>query len=167
MTALAVEASRPVVGSSRKRKDGDTSSSIPMLVRFRSPPETPRMICVPTCTEQKIDNQTFRLMNFGMQSCCTWGHRFVVFVQVLSFHDMVYRTKFNEQHKLGTGGCLSGFNACRNITSNTFSTRPFSECRSSLTSKLLEMLSIINGAPKRDSNADASSAHFTFAKSHK
>lgn len=47
-TALAVLASRPVVGSSRKRTEGEMISSIPILQRLRSPPETPLMNSVPT-----------------------------------------------------------------------------------------------------------------------
>ena len=39
--------SNPVVGSSRNRKFGDIISSIPMLVRFLSPPEIPRTSSVP------------------------------------------------------------------------------------------------------------------------
>ena len=38
----------PVVGSSRKRTSGDRTSSMPILVRFLSPPETPRTKSVPT-----------------------------------------------------------------------------------------------------------------------
>lgn len=49
MTELAVEASRPVVGSSRKRMLGDTMSSMAMQVLLRSPPDTPLMNSVPTC----------------------------------------------------------------------------------------------------------------------
>jgi len=48
MTDTAVDASRPVVGSSRNKTDGDIISSIPILVRFRSPPEIPRMNSFPT-----------------------------------------------------------------------------------------------------------------------
>lgn len=48
-TELAVLASSPVVGSSRKRTDGSIISSMPMLVLFLSPPEMPRISCVPTC----------------------------------------------------------------------------------------------------------------------
>lgn len=47
-TELAVLASRPVVGSSRKSTDGLMISSMPMLVRFLSPPEIPRISWVPT-----------------------------------------------------------------------------------------------------------------------
>ncbi|KAB8114424.1 hypothetical protein EE612_053829 [Oryza sativa] len=45
--AAAVE-SRPEVGSSRTRRLGFTSSSCPMLTRFRSPPDTPRTNALPT-----------------------------------------------------------------------------------------------------------------------
>ena len=48
-TDTAVEASSPVVGSSRNKTDGDIISSIPILVRLRSPPEMPRMNSFPTC----------------------------------------------------------------------------------------------------------------------
>lgn len=47
-TELAVLASRPVVGSSRNKTAGSIISSIPMFVLFLSPPEIPRVICVPT-----------------------------------------------------------------------------------------------------------------------
>ena len=47
-TELAVLASSPVVGSSRKRTEGSMMSSIPMFVLFLSPPEIPRVSCVPT-----------------------------------------------------------------------------------------------------------------------
>lgn len=47
MMELAVLASRPVVGSSRNRREGEVMSSIPMLHLFFSPPETPRKNIVP------------------------------------------------------------------------------------------------------------------------
>jgi len=49
MTVFAVLASSPVVGSSRNKMPGDVISSMPMLTRLRSPPDTPRMNAVPTC----------------------------------------------------------------------------------------------------------------------
>lgn len=48
-TDTAVNASNPVVGSSRKRYWGSIINSIPILVLFRSPPLTPRMKLLPTC----------------------------------------------------------------------------------------------------------------------
>jgi len=53
MTVLAVLASSPVVGSSRNRIPGEVISSIPMLTRLRSPPLTPRINAVPTCTTDR------------------------------------------------------------------------------------------------------------------
>ena len=47
-TDIAVAESSPVVGSSRNTISGDIISSIPMLVRFLSPPETPLRTSVPT-----------------------------------------------------------------------------------------------------------------------
>ena len=47
MTECAVFASRPVVGSSRKSTEGEVMSSMPMFVRFLSPPDTPRRNSVP------------------------------------------------------------------------------------------------------------------------
>lgn len=41
ITEVAVNESRPVVGSSRKIKLGSVISSTPIEVRFRSPPDTP------------------------------------------------------------------------------------------------------------------------------
>ncbi len=49
---LAVLASRPVVGSSRKSTGGSIISSMPIFVLFLSPPETPQIICVPCKTSQ-------------------------------------------------------------------------------------------------------------------
>ena len=49
MTELAVVESKPVVGSSRKRTRGAFTSSIPIHVRFRSPPEIPLITWLPTC----------------------------------------------------------------------------------------------------------------------
>ena len=43
ITDTAVLASNPVVGSSKHRMLGEVISSIPMLVRFFSPPDTPRV----------------------------------------------------------------------------------------------------------------------------
>jgi len=42
-----VEQHKPVVGSSSKRIFGQSTSSIPMQVRFRSPPDTPLMCSDP------------------------------------------------------------------------------------------------------------------------
>lgn len=42
-TAFAVLESKPVVGSSRNKMDGSVISSIPILVLFLSPPDTPRV----------------------------------------------------------------------------------------------------------------------------
>ena len=53
MTDAAVKASSPVVGSSKNRTEGDTISSIPILVRLRSPPDTPRANTVPTYMASK------------------------------------------------------------------------------------------------------------------
>ena len=47
MTAYAVLESSPVVGSSRNKTLGEMISSMPMFVRFLSPPETPRERAVP------------------------------------------------------------------------------------------------------------------------
>ena len=48
MTAFAVLESSPVVGSSRNKTLGEMISSMPMFVRFLSPPDTPRVKAVPT-----------------------------------------------------------------------------------------------------------------------
>lgn len=56
-TELAVLASSPVVGSSRNRTEGSMISSIPMFVLFLSPPEMPRVICVPTWGKTPIKEQ--------------------------------------------------------------------------------------------------------------
>ena len=47
-TDTAVKASSPVVGSSKNSICGSVISSIPMLVRFLSPPDTPRKNSFPT-----------------------------------------------------------------------------------------------------------------------
>lgn len=48
ITEPAVNASSPVVGSSKNNTAGSFTSSIPMQVRFRSPPETPRTSSLPS-----------------------------------------------------------------------------------------------------------------------
>ena len=48
ITDIAVAESSPVVGSSRNTISGDMISSVPMLVLFLSPPETPLKTSVPT-----------------------------------------------------------------------------------------------------------------------
>ena len=53
ITALAVLASNPVVGSSKKRILGLMINSIPILVLFLSPPDTPRMKETPTWLVEK------------------------------------------------------------------------------------------------------------------
>lgn len=68
MTDTAVDASSPVVGSSRNKTDGDIINSIPILVRLRSPPEIPRMNSFPTCDRQINDtlskSKSFLLVTF-------------------------------------------------------------------------------------------------------
>lgn len=64
-TELAVLASRPVVGSSKKRTDGSMISSIPIFVLFLSPPEIPRMSCVPTCRNtHRVHSEIFQTLTF-------------------------------------------------------------------------------------------------------
>lgn len=63
---MAVLASRPVVGSSRKRTGGSVMSSIPMLVLFRSPPDTPRINSVPTYKQKKSGICNYLLWNSGL-----------------------------------------------------------------------------------------------------
>ena len=48
ITDMAVDASSPVVGSSKNRIPGAMINSIPILVRFFSPPEMPLINSVPT-----------------------------------------------------------------------------------------------------------------------
>ena len=48
ITDDAVDASKPVVGSSRKRTSGDVINSIPIDVRFLSPPDIPLITSLPT-----------------------------------------------------------------------------------------------------------------------
>ncbi len=65
---LAVLASRPVVGSSRKSTGGSIISSMPIFVLFLSPPETPRILCVPTCKTSQSEqpsNQVPHFMNYN------------------------------------------------------------------------------------------------------
>ena len=64
MTDAAVDASRPVVGSSRNKTDGDIINSIPILVRFRSPPEMPRMNSFPTCHSKSEINKGHGMLFF-------------------------------------------------------------------------------------------------------
>mmetsp|Transcript_6352 Transcript_6352/g.12715 ORF Transcript_6352/g.12715 Transcript_6352/m.12715 type:complete len:100 (-) Transcript_6352:1745-2044(-) len=48
MTCNALEESNPLVGSSKKRIEGRDMSSMPMLTRFFSPPDTPLRFTSPT-----------------------------------------------------------------------------------------------------------------------
>lgn len=86
---LAVLASRPVVGSSRNKREGDVMSSIPMLHLFFSPPETPRKNMVPIWQKTKLYqvlsawNDTFLLSQskywYSAQPyCCCFGNSFCV-----------------------------------------------------------------------------------------
>ena len=68
MTDAAVDASRPVVGSSRNKTDGDIINSIPILVRFRSPPEIPRMNSFPTCQSKSEINKGHGMLFFFLVS---------------------------------------------------------------------------------------------------
>ncbi len=58
---MAVLASRPVVGSSRKSTGGSIISSMPIFVLFLSPPETPRIICVPTCKTSQSEQPSIQV----------------------------------------------------------------------------------------------------------
>ena len=69
-TELAVLASRPVVGSSKKRTEGSMMSSMPMLVLFLSPPEIPRIIWVPTWG----GTQSHHMIALGHLSNAVWYH---------------------------------------------------------------------------------------------
>jgi len=59
MTTWAVPASSPVVGSSRNKMAGDVISSMPMLTRLRSPPDTPRINSLPTYTDPNSMSSAF------------------------------------------------------------------------------------------------------------
>ena len=48
ITAFAVEASSPVVGSSKNKTDGEVINSAAIQALFFSPPDTPRIKSVPT-----------------------------------------------------------------------------------------------------------------------
>ena len=56
-TEMAVLASNPVVGSSRNSTCGSMISSIPILVLFLSPPDTPRINSFPIYIHQYSINQ--------------------------------------------------------------------------------------------------------------
>ena len=59
ITETAVFASSPVVGSSKNKTWGSIISSIPMLVLFLSPPDTPRINSVPTWKVNFIHGYSF------------------------------------------------------------------------------------------------------------
>ncbi len=65
---LAVLASRPLVGSSRKSTGGSIISSMPIFVLFLSPPETPQILCVPTCKTSQSEHPSIQVphsMNYN------------------------------------------------------------------------------------------------------
>ncbi len=65
---MAVLASRPVVGSSRKSTGGSIISSMPIFVLFLSPPETPQILCVPTCKTSQSEQPSIQVphsMNYN------------------------------------------------------------------------------------------------------
>ena len=62
ITCAAVNASRPLVGSSTKRRLGFVTSSAPMLVRFRSPPEIPPLSGVPTTVSAAFSRWSTRMI---------------------------------------------------------------------------------------------------------
>ncbi len=65
---MAILASRPVVGSSRKSTGGSIISSMPIFVLFLSPPETPRILCVPTCKTSQSEQPSIHVphsMNYN------------------------------------------------------------------------------------------------------
>ena len=47
ITLLALDASNPVVGSSKSKTDGLTTNSTPIATRFFSPPDNPRSSAEP------------------------------------------------------------------------------------------------------------------------
>ena len=57
-TETAVLASSPVVGSSRNSTFGSMMSSMPMLVLFLSPPDTPRINSLPIWRNQTLEDIT-------------------------------------------------------------------------------------------------------------
>ncbi len=65
---MAILASKPVVGSSRKSTGGSIISSMPIFVLFFSPPETPRILCVPTCKTSQSEQPSIHVphsMNYN------------------------------------------------------------------------------------------------------
>ena len=64
ITLVAVNASSPVVGSSRKMRFGSVISSTPIEVRLRSPPETP----LHSQGGTKINSPDQRTANLGLRA---------------------------------------------------------------------------------------------------
>ncbi len=57
-----------MVGSSRKSTGGSIISSMPIFVLFLSPPETPRILCVPTCKTSQSEQPSIHVphsMNYN------------------------------------------------------------------------------------------------------
>lgn len=65
-TFPAVLASKPVVGSSRKRRRGSVTSSRPSIVRFFSPPEMPRTSSVPMSESAQASRDNSRIASSTM-----------------------------------------------------------------------------------------------------
>ncbi len=68
---LAVLASRPVVGSSRKSTGGSIISSMPIFVLFLSPPETPRILCVPICKTSQSEQAVNQVHTYELHTDCS------------------------------------------------------------------------------------------------
>lgn len=85
-TELAVLASSPVVGSSKNRTDGSIISSIPMFVLFLSPPEMPRVICVPTWGKHPHKsnttgiNQSVLMLTWCLEALIRWLLKWLLLV---------------------------------------------------------------------------------------
>ncbi len=90
-TELAILASRPVVGSSRKSTGGSIISSMPIFVLFLSPPETPRILCVPTCKTSQSEQPSIQVphsMNYNTD--CSNSLR----LPLLDHTDQFHQTQF-------------------------------------------------------------------------
>ncbi|VEL33356.1 unnamed protein product [Protopolystoma xenopodis] len=105
MTWPAVNASKPVVGSSRKRTVGSVINSIPILVRFLSPPDTPLINSVPICDKQCEIKQKHLVICKTEVFAVSTSHRYVTKMKP---GDLIFPVPSSFQ--VGIANCTSRWN---------------------------------------------------------
>mmetsp|Transcript_50827 Transcript_50827/g.135655 ORF Transcript_50827/g.135655 Transcript_50827/m.135655 type:complete len:110 (+) Transcript_50827:1498-1827(+) len=74
-TLCDVVESRPLVGSSRKRRCGSATRAMPIETRFRCPPDTPRVLSSPMRVFLSTGSLKPSISTTLSTSSCTWAER--------------------------------------------------------------------------------------------